>query len=678
MKNILNKTLAGLMICLLPQVQAQASSHREAPLISHDPIADNTDLYAFRSPCDTNKIVLIANYIPFEHPAGGPNWYTFGENIRYEIHVKNNSLTTGDDIIYRFTFRSINEDGTTFFNIRLGKENIKTTYDCQRSVDGGLTFTTIVSGGAVPPPNIGPRSIENTTVGLGKTSYGDLITSAVATATSGEKVFCGPSDDPFFVDLGGAFDVGNFRKAGRDGLAKMNCHSIVIEVPISTLQKTGLSVTSATSILDPNFVIGVWASASRRQITTLSATGDSSTHSGGWVQISRIGMPLTNEAVIPIGSKDEWNRTSPYADGAYVPFFRNPELALYMDASAFGGAVPGLSDLRIQSNSLGAYDFRNGKPGLFPLKGSLAVAGTALDDILGFGTILLPNNSSPRAVDILPIFYTGVPNMRPYQLATGKGGNPLATGKPFINNFMPTLGDMLRLNMAVPVTPRTSADFSSLGLIQAAVLGLTDARFNTTTTLEFIPNMDGFPNGRRLEDDVTTIELQAVSGAVLAAIGLWYDDYIPATSPSPLTPNLLSVLSFNAGVTKNDTTFNACFPYVQQPWRGYNGPDYVADALTPLSIKNLGLSAPKIAMSAYPNPFKSTLSLKYKLNEKGNVDISIIDINGRLIQSLPQGNVAAGDYSVDFNGSNLVAGNYFAKLSVNGEIVNTTKVVKVN
>lgn len=678
MKNILNKTLAGLMICLLPQVQAIASSHREAPLISHDPIADNTDLYAFRSPCDTNKIVLIANYIPFEHPAGGPNWYTFGENIRYEIHVKNNSATTGDDIIYRFTFKSTNEDGTTFFNIRLGKENIKTTYDCQRSIDGGLTFTTIVSGGAVPPPNIGPRSIENTTVGLGKTNYGALITSAVATASSGEKVFCGPSDDPFFVDLGGAFDVGNFRKAGRDGLAKMNCHSIVIEVPISTLQKTGLSVTSATSILDPNFVIGVWASASRRQITTLSATGDSSTHSGGWVQISRIGMPLTNEAVIPVGSKDEWNRTSPYADGASVPFFRNPELALYMDASAFGGAVPGLSDLRIQSKSLGSYDFRNGKPGLFPLKGSVAAAGTALDDVLGFGTILLPNNSSPRAVDILPIFYTGVPNMRPYQLATGKGGNPLASGKPFINNFMPTLGDMLRLNMAVPVTSRTSPDFSSLGLIQAAVLGLTDARFNTTSTLEFIPNMDGFPNGRRLEDDVTTIELQAVSGAVLAAIGLWYDDYIPASSPSPLTPNLLSVLSFNAGVTKNDTTFNACFPYVQQPWRGYNGPDYVADALTPLSIKNLGLSGPKVVLSAYPNPFKSTLSLKYKLSSSGNVEISIIDINGRLIQSLPQGNVAAGEYSIDFNGSNIVAGNYFAKLSVNGELVNTTKVVKAN
>ncbi len=631
-------------------------------------------MYAFRSPCDTNKIVLIANYIPFEHPAGGPNWYTFGENIRYEIHVKNSAITSGDDIVYRFTFQHTDEDNTTFFNIRLGKQNAKTTYTCERSMDGGLTFTTIVSSGTVPPPNIGPRSIDNATVGLGK-SYGTLITSAVATASSGEKVFCGPSDDPFFVDLGGAFDVGGFRKAGRDGLAKMNCHSIVLEVPISTLQRSGLSVTSATNILDPNFVIGVWASASRRTITTLSATGDKPGSSGGWVQVSRIGMPLTNEAIIPIGSKDRWNANSPYTDAAYIPFFRNPELALYMDASAFGGAVPGLSDLRIQSNSLGAYDFRNGKPGLFPLKGSLALLGTALDDLLGYGTILLPNNSSPRAVDILPIFYTGVPNMRPYQLATGKAGNPLAAGKPFINNFLPTLGDMLRLNMAVPVTPRTSADFSSLGLIQAAVLGLTDSRFNTTSALEFIPNMDGFPNGRRLEDDVTTIELHAVSGVVLAAIGLWYDDYIPASSPSPVTANLLSVLGFNAGVTKNDTTFNACFPYVQQPWRGYNGPDYASE---PLAIKNLGIAAPQIAIAAYPNPFKTNISFKYKLSGKGNVMISIIDINGRLIQELPQGNIAAGEYVTEFNGNNLVPGNYFAKLTVDGTVVNTTKLVKSN
>ena len=141
-----------------------------------------------------------------------------------------------------------------------------------------------------------------------------------------------------------------------------------------------------------------------------------------------------------------------------------------------------------------------------------------------FGNLLLKKNS-PRSVDLWPIFHTGVPNLRPYQLATGKGGNPLAAGKPFINNFLPNGGDMLRLNMAVPATPRNDPKFSSEGLVQAAVLGLTDPAYNANANLQFIPNMDGFPNGRRLEDDVTLIELQAVSGVVLAAIGLWYDDF---------------------------------------------------------------------------------------------------------------------------------------------------------
>jgi hypothetical protein len=245
----------------------------------------------------------------------------------------------------------------------------------------------------------------------------------------------------------------------------------------------------------------------------------------------------------------------------------NPELALYMDNTAFGGAVPALNALRIQTHSLGAFDFRNTHAGLYSLKGSAAVAGTALDDAV-FGTILLPDSTSPRAVDILPIFYTGVPNLAPYQLATGKFmGNPLAKGKPFINNFLPTMGDMLRLNMAVPVTPRTDPNFSSGGIIKAAALGLTVSMYNDTL-LEFISNMDGFPNGRRLEDDVTTIELQAVGGVALAAIGLWYDDY--HGTGSPVTTDLGNVLSFNAGITHNDTTFQTSFPYVQQPWRGYD------------------------------------------------------------------------------------------------------------
>ncbi len=559
-----------------------ASSHREAPLISNDPKADNTDLYVFRSPDDPNYITIIANYIPFELPEGGPNYYNFGTNVRYEIHIKNKTTTAGDDITYRFTFNSVSQDTTTFFNIRLGKQNLMETYTCQKSIDGGVTFTNIVANGVVPANNIGPRSIQNATVGLGVSNYGTYMQSSIASGTTGEKTFCGPVDDPFFADLAGIFDLGNFRPGApatgaglstntpKDALARFNCHTIAMKIPISSLQQTGLSVSSATSILDPAFVIGVWASASRQQMKTLN-TGAASTYSGNWVQVSRLGMPLTNEAIIPVGMKDLWNATSPYNsnDLQFASYFENPELALYMDNSQYGAAVPALNALRIQSNSLGAFDFRNGKAGLFSLRGTSATTGTAFDTTT-YGKILLPDNHSPRAVDILPIFFTGVPNLPPYQLATGKPvGNPLAVGKPFINNFLPTLGDMLRLNMAVPPTPRNDPNFSSLGIIYAAVLGLTNPTY-TNATLQDIPNMDGFPNGRRLEDDVVTIELQAVSGVALAAIGLWYDDYIPGTTPSPVTPALGRVLGFNAGITANDTTFNATFPYEQQPWRGYD------------------------------------------------------------------------------------------------------------
>jgi len=455
MKKLL-KISAAVLALTCAFATTQASSHREAPLISNDPLADNTDLYAFKSPCNAEHIVIIANYIPSEHPAGGPNWYTFGEHVRYEVHVDNDASTPGDDIIYRFTFTRVNQDPTTFFNIRLGQENLKTTYICERSTNGGTSFQTIVANGVVPPPNIGPRSIESP-VGL-NTTYEQLMQQAVATATTGEKIFCGPIDDPFFVDLGGAFDLGGFRPSGqaRDGVAKFNCHSIVIEAPVSVLQKNHKTVAQAANILDGDYTIGVWAASYRQKTTVRSNDGLSVNYNGPWIQVSRLGMPLTNEAVIPLLRKDRWNATVPEGnnDLQYASYFKNPELALYMDDSQFGGAVPGLSALRIQSHSLGAFDFRNYKPGLYPLKGSTAVAGTALDDAI-FGTILLPDNHSPRAVDLLPIFYTGVPNLAPYQLATGKpAGNPLAAGKPFINNFLPTLTDMLRLNMAVPATPR--------------------------------------------------------------------------------------------------------------------------------------------------------------------------------------------------------------------------------
>ncbi len=566
--------LAGLLsVMLLFFVSTlSASSHREAPLIADDPLADNTDLYAFRSPDNPEMITIIANYIPAELPWGGPNYYSFGKNIRYEIHIDNNIATPGDDIIYRFTFDHVNEDPTTFFNIRLGLQNLKTTYKMEKSTNGGQSFSTVFTDGVVPPNNIGPRSIESP-VGLGAASYNALMTAAIRTTNNGEKVFAGPVDDPFFVDLGGIFDLGDApRQSGqpRDGVAKYNVHTIALQIPISMLQKDGKPGSQAANILDGDYVIGVWANASRRAIRTLDADGNHPDDAGNWVQVSRLGMPLTNEAVIPVGFKDQWNFGSPHDDLAnlstFSNFFYNPELALYMDDSQFGGAVPAFRGLRIQSSSLGSFDFRNGKDGLFGLKGNAALNGTALAEA-AFGSLLLPRAGAPRSVDLWPIFHTGVPNLAPYQLATGKNGNPLAVGKPFINNFLPNGGDMLRLNMAVPTTPRNSPAFSSEGLLNAAVLGLTDPTY-ANANMQFIPNMDGFPNGRRLEDDVTRIELQVVGGIVLAAIGLWYDDYSPANSPSPVTNLLVNVLQYSTGVEENDAAFTSTFPYLAEPWRG--------------------------------------------------------------------------------------------------------------
>ncbi len=681
-----------------------SSSHREAPLISNDPLADNTDLYAFRSPTNSNKIVIIANYIPGQLPQGGPNYYSFGDNIRYEIHIDNDINTDGDDFIYRFTFDQENQDPTTFFNIRLGKQNLKTTYKLER-FHTGEGWKTIVNNGIVPPPNIGPRSISSP-VGLNTADYNTLINNSIKTATTGERVFCGTADDPFYVDLGGIFDLGDAPRTtgsrSQDGLKCLNVSSIAMEIDISTLQKDHKSANRAASILDPNYVIGVWASASRRKITVLNdnASDDYKTdvykydhdngdwrgddnngkgdwtgvsYSGPWVQVSRLGMPLTNEAVVPIGKKDLWNSITPYQDLAYLKtfgkYFYQPELALYMDNTFFGAAVPALTPLRIQRNSLGSFGFGNDQQGLFPLKGNAALNGTALANN-AFGNLLLKKNS-PRSVDLWPIFHTGVPNLRPYQLATGKAGNPLAAGKPFINNFLPNGGDMLRLNMAVPATPRNDPNFSSEGLVQAAVLGLTNPTFNSSASLQFIPNMDGFPNGRRLEDDVTLIELQAVSGVVLAAIGLWYDDF---DGTNPVTPNLLNVLTYRTGINSNDTAFKPAFPFVQAPWPGTHNCDCSDDNQTNSAKTNIpvtsnmrsiappssdmGMATPEVFLSTSPNPSTASNTVRYRVETPGQLRIVVYDTQGRLVTELVNKKHEAGTYSVEWDTRKLTSGSY--------------------
>ncbi|MES2431660.1 MAG: DUF4331 family protein [Bacteroidota bacterium] len=663
-----------------------ASSHREAPLISNDPLADNTDLYAFRSPENPDYVNIIANFVPGQLPQGGPNYYSFGENIRYEIHIDNNIKTVGDDIIYRFTFKKTNEDPSTFFNIRLGKQNLKTTYVMERSLNGGKSFQAVVSNGTVPPPNIGPRSISSP-VGLNSPDYNTLINNSIADFGSGNKVFCGTADDPFFVDLGGIFDLGDAPRASgksTDGLKCLNVSTIALQINIAELQKDHKSISQSANILDPNYIIGVWASTSRQKISILQPEGKAAKTEGPWVQVSRLGMPLTNEAVVPIGYKDYWNSLTPYEDlsklKTFGNFFYNPELSLYMNDDQFGGAVPSFSKLRIQKNSLGAFGFGNGQDGLYGLKGNAALDGTALSEA-AFGGLLLPAAKSPRSVDLWPIFHTGVPNLKPYQLATGKGGNPLASGKPFINNFLPNGGDMLRLNMAVPPTPRNSAAFSSLGLVQAAVLGLTDPAYASTTDLQNIPNMDGFPNGRRLEDDVTRIELQAVGGVVLAAIGLWYDDYVPGGSP--VTPQLINTLTYTTGVEKNDKPFKTVFPFVAEPFAGTyicpcDEPTTGARPMIGSATKGAGLSlaAPDVFATVAPNPFVANSIVKYKLDEAAQVNISIYKASGELVKVLVNKRLDAGTYTQNWNGDNLAKGAYIIQVNKNGVAKQNIRVVK--
>ena len=681
------------LLCLpISAVILMSSSHREAPMIANDPQADNTDLYVFKNPKSPEKIVIIANYIPFQLPQGGPNFYHFGEDVRYEIHIDNNvGKSNRDDIIYRFMFKNHNEDPSTFFNIRLGKENLKTTYTVDRSRDGGKTFERILHDGVVPPPNIGPRSITSK-VGLNAPNYDSLMTKNTQFTGDGEHIFAGPIDDPFFVDLGGIFDLGDApRQMGHpvDGLKCHNVSAIVISIDVKDLQKDHKPAAKAKNILDPDYVIGVWASASRQKIKTLNeATSNNPksfvSNSGDWVQVSRLGMPLTNEAVIPVGYKDYWNRLTPYQDLSKLKefgnFFYNPELALYMDDAQFGGAVPAFKPLRIQKKSLGQFDFSNGGDGLYKLKGTDAVKGTALAED-AFGALLLPAAKSPRSVDLWPIFHTGVPNLPPYQLATGKKGNPLAAGKPFISNFLPNGGDMLRLNMAVPVTQRDDKDFSSLGLVQAAVLGLTDPRYNGSSKMQFIPNMDGFPNGRRLEDDVTRIELQAVSGIVLAAVGLWYDDF---DGSNPVTKDLLNVYTYTTGVEKNDTAFKAHFPFVQTPWAGTHVCNCGDDQQTaekrsmgsfPAALK-LGIATPEVFATSSPNPVTNINMIKYKVDAPSQVKIMVYDGSGRALKVLSDKKQDAGSYNLQWNASTLNKGTYYIAISKNGSVTQTLPLIK--
>ena len=240
---------------------------------------------------------------------------------------------------------------------------------------------------------------------------------------------------------------------------------------------------------------------------------------------------------------------------------------------------------------------------------------------------------------------------------------------------------MLRLNMATPVTQRNSADFSSLGIINAAVRGLTDPQYNNTN-IQFIPNMDGFPNGRRLEDDVTRIELQAVSGVALAAIGLWYDDYLPGQTP--VTQHLINVLTYTTGVEANDVPFRNRFPYVALPHAGdsdcagtlaQNQPSRGMEGITGAASTQLrsANTAENMEVTAYPNPFTSAVQFNYTVKEAGNVNITVFDQSGKMVQLVADAYQEAGTYETRFEAAQLPAGIYYGRIQAGG----TMQIVKL-
>jgi hypothetical protein len=462
---------AGALVAL-QMPSGNASSHREAPLISQDPMADNTDLYAFVSPDKPDTVTIIANYIPLESPAGGPNFPAFDDTVLYEIHIDNDG-DSKEDITYQFRFATQTRNPDTFL-YNVGPINSLADPDWNRPQTYTLTRLTGKGGGPglggpgakyqqvlgtdlpTPPDNIGPRSTPN---------YDALAAAAVVTLPGGITVFAGQRDDPFFVDLGSVFDLAGLRpfntlhaiplptENGVDAVARYNTHTIAMQIPKSQIVLPGMPT------------IGIYASASRQEVRVLRKIGDQDNH-GPFVQVSRLGEPLINEVVIPLGQKDAWNRQDPEDDAQFESLYSAPEVT------------------RLE-NFLYA----------------------ALDDA----------NETGRN-DLVSILLTGVQGL---------------------NYTGPRKADLLRLNTSIAPTGPVGTG-NRLGLLAG----------------EFA----GFPNGRRLEDDIVDIDLRAFAegyGPILETLGF------PNRTPN----NLLG-----DGVDANDKPFLTAFPYVPSPHQGYQVP----------------------------------------------------------------------------------------------------------
>ena len=335
--------LAALIVCALP-ASAGASSHREAPLITKNPQWDNTDIYAFRDPIVTDRLTILSNWIPLEDPSGFPNFFHFDENAWYQIHIDNDGDGI-EDITYRFIFTENVRHPDTFLNFTGPVTslddtgiNVYYTYTVDKIIglaaDPLEDAVTRIGEGLLEIPNYaGPATYPNP----GGYSTGSGLIAGVYTVDGNTRVFAGPRSDMFFVDLGWLGDAFNFRPGvipgnhggGINGVAGFNTHTIGMQIPLADVTRNGLF---PASVSDPNSIIGIWSDTWVPQNRVYQTTGAKPVLSGPFVQVSRLGVPLVNEVVIPLGSKDKFNATYPKDDAQYAPFVLDPEVPKLLKA----------------------------------------------------------------------------------------------------------------------------------------------------------------------------------------------------------------------------------------------------------------------------------------------------------------------------------------------------------
>jgi uncharacterized protein DUF4331 len=441
--------VAGLFA--LAPLTGVASSHREAPLVSADPQIDTTDVWAFVSQDRPDTVTLIASWIPFEEPAGGPNFYAWGDGVHYDLNI-DNDYDAKPDVTYRWVFSSRYRNPNTFLyntgpvtSLNDPDLNFRQTYDLIRINRDSGNQQTVVNDAASAPSNVGAASMP---------SYnGDLFDAAtVEFGSAPSKTWAGQSDDAFFLDLR-VFDLlygPNLSEVGDDTLAGFNVNTVALQVPKSDLAKS--------KDADANPIIGIWSTTSRKSARVQLADGSQQNH-GRYIQVSRLGMPLVNEVVIPVGLKDYFNASKPTQDGAALGLVQDPELPHLLNA-VYGLDIPD-SD---------------------------------------------PNMPGIQRADLISVFLTGVD-----KLNMPKDGTP---------------SEMIRLNMSIPPCSSTCSRLGVLG-----------------------KDLAGFPNGRRLSDDIIDVSLRVVLGVLL--------------------PNHQAIAeTIGDGVDTNDVSFNSQFPYVAYPHSG--------------------------------------------------------------------------------------------------------------